>query len=152
MKFLKHMTLQGIIAEGAEFLAFDNQLANVGWFVTEIKVMPNNPVSWTQGDLSPGTVNSIPVGMVRLSTAPDQGAHIAWAKDQVVGVGAWQRGVLSDMINSEFLIVDELWLRNLSYSLVSGWEGIMAYQIKLDLYDISDYEQVSAVTKARAQS
>lgn len=152
MKFLKHMTLQGIIAEGDEFLVFDNQLANVGWKITHIKVMPNNPVAWVQGDFSPGVSGDVPVGIVRCSTAPNQGAHIAWAKDQVIGVGTWQRGNLEQMINTDFLIVDELWLTNQSYSLTGGWEGVMAYQIKMELFAITDYEQVSAVTKARAQS
>jgi hypothetical protein len=152
MKFLRNMTLQGIIDEDEEFLAFDNSLSNVGWFITDIKIMPNVPAAWTQGDLSPGSVNSIPVGLVRLSTAQGQGSQLAWAKDQVVGIGSWQRGAMNQMINTDFLIVDELWLTNLSYSLVAGWDGTMAYQIKLDLYEITDYEQVNAVTKARAQS
>lgn len=152
MKFLKHMTLQGIVAEGQEILVFDNQLANVGWKITEINVMPNDPQSWSQVRFDPGVGGTVPVGILRLSTAPSQGAHIAWAKDQVVGVGTWQIGQLQQMINTDFLIVDELYIDNLSYSVVAGWDGTMAYQIKLDLYEISDYEQVSAVTKSRAQS
>lgn len=144
MKSKGRRYLKGVLAEDEGLIVLDNTLPGIGWKIVDFRIMPNNPDEFSN---QPDKYFS-----ARLSTIGGLGKASFFGNDnQVLGAAWWVAGSANAMFQDDQLITTELRITNMNKAgAVSDAE--IAFQIVLEAFSISDYEQVVATIKETAQS
>ena len=144
MKFKGKRTLTRILQQDEGLIILDNTLSGIGWKITDFRIMPNNP----------DELGSAPDKhfSARLSCIGGLGKDSFFIQDNLVlGQAWWVCGQSGNMFDDDQLITTELRITNMDKALAVT-DGEIGYQVSLDVFDITDYEQVVATIKETAQS
>ena len=144
MKFKGKRTLTGILQEDEGLVILDNTLPGIGWKITDFRIMPNNPDEMASApDKWFGS---------RLSCRGALGKDSFTIQDNLVlGQAWWVCGATGNMFDNDQLITTELRITNMDKAPAVS-DGEIGYQVSLDVFEITDYEQVVATIKETAQS
>ena len=144
MKLIKEHVLFGTLESSQVLNILQNTLPNHGWRIVDFRVFPHDHADVTTG---PDTGKSC-----KLSTIPNPSANFfSYELNTTVGIASYCGGVQSNIIDSDTLIVNDLFIVNMT-----GNPGIAnsrtSYQVVLEQYDITSDEQVLAIIRENSQA
>ena len=144
MKLVKEHILFGVLNEDETINVLQNTRTNVGYRILDFQIMPNAPAD---NSASPDTGKS-----ALLTTIPPTALNeFVYDKNTTLGIATFCAGSQANMIDSGTLIVNELYVTNMTRS-AGIVNGRTSYQIVLEQYDINSDEQVIAIIRENSQA
>lgn len=130
------MELTGIVVGDETKLIIENDLTGIGWKIEDFKIMAYN--------MAEAQVNTF-VGRLSMHSGLDPNFAL-FERNDVLGIATYGGGANDTLLDEVTVIVDELYISNITQSAAIGDRRIN-YQIILGLYDITDQEQLVAQVK-----
>ena len=137
MKYLGSRELTGYLDPNEEKVLLENDLAGIGWKIESFKVLPflNDDFPKNGFVAKLGTDAAMDPNLLSLDG------------NNILACAVYGTGSVSTIVNMQDLIVDELYIVNMSNN-VAFTSNALNYQIILGQYAITPEEQVVAQIKA----
>jgi len=144
MKSLGPRIIRGVLDDNEGLRILSNEATGRGWLIRDFRIMPNRPSAFEQ--TPPGYYSA------RLSTAGGLGtSDFAFDDNQVLAIASFVNGNLTAIFDSHQLITTDLLITAMSSNPTAADEPL-AFQIELEAYSITEFEEVVATIKETAQS
>lgn len=136
MKYLGSRELTGYLDPNQEKMLIENDLAGIGWKIESFKVLPFLAEDFPKNGFVAklGTDSGLDPNLLNLDG------------NNVLACAVYGTGSDSNILNMQDLIVDELYIVNMS-SNAAFTSNALNYQVILGQYSISPEEQVVAQIK-----
>ena len=144
MKSLGRRILRGVLDDNEGVRILSNEASGRGWLIRDFRILPNRPAALEQ---SPPAYYA-----ARLATAGGLGTtDFAFDDNQVLGIAAFANGSLTAIFDSHQLITTDLLITAMVSNPTTADEPL-AFQVELEAFSISEFEEVVATIKETAQS